>query len=88
MTAKEAFLAGFTSEELALELEKRNHPVFVRPTNKLKVVCGATKAITDLAEEYVTLEETGEEGDHTYAYELVLKLTYGEEIFDYLNSLN
>lgn len=87
MTAKSDFLAGFTSEELELELEARNKPTPVRPPVILPTNSGGAISLVELAESYMMCIESGLEIDTTSSYELIMKLTYGDEIFDYINAL-
>ena len=58
-----------------------------RPNVVLKCNSGTKTELVSMAESYMEDEELGREIDSHYAYELLMKVMYGEDVFDYINSL-
>ncbi|CAH9013582.1 conserved hypothetical protein [Vibrio phage 249E41-1] len=53
----------------------------------LKCNSGVNTELVSLAESYMQDEEQGRDIDTQWAYELLMKSVYGEDVFDYINSL-
>jgi len=70
------------AKEKELEENTKVRPKVVLPNNS-----PSNAVLIALAEDYMNDEEAGQEIDTQYAYEALMEIVYGEDVFEYTNSL-
>ena len=80
---------SLTSEELYKLAKKKSLSEMAnkRPNVLLESNSSENNKIISLAENYMAEEEAHYEIETQWAYELLMQLVYGEDVFDYINAL-
>ena len=70
------------AKEKELEENTKVRPEVVLPNNS-----PSNTTLIALAEDYMNEDEAGQEIDTQWAYETLMTVVYGNDVFDYINSL-
>ena len=83
-------VSKLSSEELFALAEKKRieEQLSSRPCVTLCSSSAVNNEMINLAESYMKDIESGREVDTEYAFELLMKLVYGEYVFEYINTLS
>lgn len=79
---------NMTSQELyALAKQRELEEKPVRPDIILPNNCSVNIELISLAESYMNDEEDGREVDTQFAYETLMEIVYGRDVFEYINNI-